>query len=151
MFMLRIRLETFWTHPGEIGAQLIGEICVAAVAGPQIGGFGLRRDWGNIHNGNSPGFRQPLTQLIRDLHKALLLVGSGTVCRAFEACIDKLDVEHCNLRLRRSGAGDSDHPNQQSGCDFPRRTHDRISRLTRFDNSQYGRCRLPNKLRPSRR
>ena len=49
----------------EIGAQLIGEICVAAVAGPQVGGFGLRRDRGNINNGNSSGFRQLLTQLIR--------------------------------------------------------------------------------------
>jgi hypothetical protein len=69
-----------------------------------------------------------IAQLICHLSKAYLLIDPWTVCRAFKTCIDKLKIEHCNPRLAGTGSGGK-HPKQQSCCDFPGQTHDRVSCL----------------------
>jgi hypothetical protein len=68
-----------------------------------------------------------------------MCISSGTVCRAFEACIDKPKVENCNRAFRREAS--LRRREQQSDCVFAAATHKVFYRLTTRIAADDGVCK----------
>jgi hypothetical protein len=65
----------------------------------QIARAGLPGDRTNVYNIEPPGFRQMLAQFVAEPRKPRLFIGARTICRAFQTCINKLEIEGATLGL----------------------------------------------------
>jgi hypothetical protein len=103
-----MRFDTFWTHP-DIEYLAPSSLANAASQPPHVRKSlaWLRSATRASDDVGAPGLRQSLPHFTVEPHEPRPLIAARTVCRTFNACIEKLEVKDRNLGL--GGVDDGRH------------------------------------------